>query len=182
MLHEKLLEKIYEHVALLDEARKRRLHMGDTLSLYAVLHALQVHAQAVIDYLLHTCAVLGVSVETPIRCTRRLEEEGLLEREEAGLLRRLVRFRDLVVHEYGSIDVGRVRRVVESRGYLDAAEMVRRLHERLGARGLPGPLGAAGRGAQNYRGPLQPPLLGCRLGRETRPCRREGAGRPRGGG
>ncbi len=136
MLHEKLLEKIYEHVALLDEARKRRLHMGDMLGLYAVLHALQVHAQAVIDYLLHTCAVLGVSVETPIRCTQRLEEEGLLEAEEAALLRRLVRFRNLVVHEYGSIDVERVRRIMEARGYLDAAEAVRQLHERLRARGL----------------------------------------------
>jgi len=135
MLHERLLELIASHVKLIDEAR-RRVDWGDTLSFYGILHALQVHAQAVIDYLLHTCAVLGVSAETPVRCTEELQRAGLLAPEEASMLRRLIRFRNIVVHEYGSIDVSHVRRIVEGRGYREALRMIVALHEKLRGMGL----------------------------------------------
>lgn len=105
----KLLETIAAHVELLDEAARRYVDWGDTLSLYAVLHAL--HAQAVIDYLLHACSLLGASVETPMTCVQALQQRGLLECDEADMLRRLIRFRNIVVHQYGSIDVERVKRV-----------------------------------------------------------------------
>ena len=80
------------------------------MSLYAGLHAL--HAQAVIDYLLRACSLLGTSVETPMTCVQALQQRGLLECDEADTLRRLIRFRNIVVHQYGSIDVERVKRVV----------------------------------------------------------------------
>ena len=139
MLLERLLETIARHVEILDEARRRGIDWSDTLSFYAILHALQVHAQAVIDYPLHTCSLLGESVETPISCIGRLERRKLLDAESASVLRRLVRFRNIVVHEYSSIDVGRVRRVVEGRGYHRVLEIIHRLHSRLAREGRADP-------------------------------------------
>jgi uncharacterized protein YutE (UPF0331/DUF86 family) len=135
MLHERLLEIIASHVKLLDEAR-RRVDWSDTLSFYGILYALQVHAQAIIDYLLHTCAILGVSAETPFRCTEELQRASILAPEEALMLRRLIRFRNIVVHEYGSIDVNRVKQIVERRGYREALKVILKVHGRLRERGL----------------------------------------------
>ena len=139
MLLERLLETIARHVEILDEAVRRGIDWSDTLSLYAVLHALQVHAQATIDYLLHACSSLGESIETPISCITVLERRGLLDGEAADILRRLVRFRNIVVHEYGRIDVERVKRIVESRGYTRVLEIIRALHERLREEGVTDP-------------------------------------------
>ena len=136
MLHERLLELIARHVAILDEARRRGIEWSDVLSLYAVLHALQVHAQAVIDYLLHTCAALGETVETPVRCVSRLRDRGLLGGEEAEMFKRLIRFRNIVVHEYASIDVERVKSIVEGEGYRKALEAIHRLHRVLAGMGV----------------------------------------------
>jgi len=59
MLHERLLEIVARYVELLDRVREEEMDFDDVLKFYAVLHALQIHAQAAADYLLHTCAVLG---------------------------------------------------------------------------------------------------------------------------
>lgn len=90
--------------------------MDDVFELYAVIHALQIHAQASIDYLLYTCAVLKKGVETPLRCVDELVREGLIKEEEGDTLRRMIRFRDIVVHRYGDIDVEKVRRFSKPAG------------------------------------------------------------------
>jgi len=109
------------------------------LSLYAVLHALQVHAQAVIDYLLRACSLLGHSVDSPVRYVEALGRRGFLGSDEVGVLKRLIRVGNIVVHQYGEIDVERVRRVVESRGYWDVFLIVERLHRRLAEAGVEDP-------------------------------------------
>ncbi len=139
MLIERLLETIAVHVEILDEARRSGIDWSDVLNLYAVLHALQVHAQATIDYLLHACSLLGEAIETPLSCIAALERRGLLDGDEADTLRRLVRLRNIVVHEYGRIDVERVRRIVEGRGYGRVLVLVSRLHERLREAGVSNP-------------------------------------------
>ncbi len=55
-----------------------------------------------IDYLLHICATFKIPVETPIRCIEELAGRDIITLGEAEELKRLVRFRNLVVHEYGS--------------------------------------------------------------------------------
>ncbi|WP_243668520.1 DUF86 domain-containing protein [Vulcanisaeta sp. JCM 16161] len=115
VLHNRLLEVIALHVELLDRMRNQGINYDDIINLYAVLHALQVHAQAIIDYLLYTCALMGISSETPIHCIDELSRTGLISNDNADLLRRIVRFRNIVVHEYGAIDIERVRGIVESR-------------------------------------------------------------------
>jgi len=46
-----------------------------------------------------------------------LERIGLIEEDDADLLRKLVSFRNIVVYEYGSIDVRRVMNIIDSQGY-----------------------------------------------------------------
>jgi uncharacterized protein YutE (UPF0331/DUF86 family) len=60
MLHKRILELIALHTDLLERIRGEEIKWDDILELYAVLHTLQIHAQAVIDYLLHTCAITGI--------------------------------------------------------------------------------------------------------------------------
>ncbi|MDK6028929.1 hypothetical protein QPL79_06095 [Ignisphaera sp. 4213-co] len=62
MLHKRLLEIIAVHTDLLEKIRERKVDWDNILELYSVLHTLQIHAQAIIDYLLHTCAIIGVLV------------------------------------------------------------------------------------------------------------------------
>lgn len=83
-----------------------------------MLHALQIHAQSIINYILHTCATLGISGDTPIKCMCSLAGAGFLSPEEGEVLRRLVGFCNIIVHEFGEVDVERVRRVVETGGYV----------------------------------------------------------------
>lgn len=131
MIHERLLEHISRHIDILDDAMRRGIDWSDILQVYSVLHALQIHAQAIIDYLLHTCATLKIPVETPITCVEELEKKGFLGAHEARDLKRLVRFRNLIVHEYSSIDLERVKKVVYTRGYRRVFEVILKLHERL---------------------------------------------------
>ena len=90
-----------------------------------------------IDYLLHTpCALMGISAETPIHCIDELGRSGLIGRDDAGLLRRVVGFGNLVVHEYGVIDVVRVRGIIESRGYAMVLSITKNLHDGLQSMGV----------------------------------------------
>ncbi len=139
MLHERLLELVVSHTQLLDEALRRGIDWSDMLQVYGVLHALQLQAQAAIDYLLHTCALVGVAAETPIRCTEKLKGQGLLKQDEAELLKKVVRFRNVVVHEYAEIDLEKIRVIMEKRLYHKTLETLYKLHNRLVERGLVDP-------------------------------------------
>ena len=135
---ERLLELVAEHTAFLDEMRGR-WNPRDKIIVYAVLHALQLHAQAAIDYLLHACALLGLAAPTPTSCVARLAEEGLLGGHEADILKRMIRFRNIIVHEYGRVDLARVEGVLRSRGYARILAILKELHEALAERGVADP-------------------------------------------
>ncbi len=136
MLHEKLLEDIARHVSMLDEVALTGIDWSRWQSVYAVLHALQIHAQATINYLLHTCALLMCTCETPMRCVDCLQRKGFITEDEANVLKRMIRFRNILVHEYGSIDPKRVEKTLRERGYAKVFEIVKKIHGILEAEGL----------------------------------------------
>lgn len=78
----------------------------------------------------------GISAETPIHCIDGLSKSGLITQGDAELLRRVVRFRNLVVHEYGAIYVVRVRGIVESQGYAMVFGIIKNFHDRLRSMGV----------------------------------------------
>jgi len=53
MLYKKLLETILYHTELLDKIRSGKIDWNNILELYGVIHVLQIHAQTIMDYLLH---------------------------------------------------------------------------------------------------------------------------------
>ena len=135
----KLIENVAEHCTKLDEVSAQDLERGDWRTLYAVLHALQIHAQSTIDALLHVCSLLALEISTPMTCIEKLKLIGLLNSEEASMLKRLVRFRNIVVHEYGRLDVERVKHVIESRGYREPLKILEKLMKELRNRGVEDP-------------------------------------------
>ena len=78
-----------------------------------------------------TCSMLRISSETPIHCIYELERIGLIKEVDADLLRELVSFRNIVVYEYGSIDVRRVMNTIDSQGYKRAYVIIKDLHKKL---------------------------------------------------
>ena len=74
---------------------------------------------------------MRVSIDTPIHCVDELRKRDLVNIEEANFLKRVIRFRNIIVNEYVSVDPERIKNVIESRGYFKAFQIIRELHERL---------------------------------------------------
>ncbi len=138
MVLNKLLETLIEHTVKLDELL-RRSFISVIGRLYILFYALQVHAQAVIDYLLRACSLLASSVATPIDGVTKLNAENLISEKEAELLKKMIGFRNIIVYEYGNIDVECVKVMFESRGCEAVTNIVIRIHGRLAERGLKDP-------------------------------------------
>lgn len=136
MLLERLVEIIADHTAKLDELAERRIDLTSWQNLYLVLHVLQVHAQATIDLLMHACSLIGTATPTPMACIDVLKARGYVDEEEAALLKRMVRFRNIVVHEYGNIDVERVKTILYDRGYRRILHIAYKVYKRLMHEGI----------------------------------------------
>ena len=133
---ERLAETVAEHAVKLDEIVEEGVDLDDWRQLYLVLHLLQVQAQALIDLALRATALLGLQASTPIDAADKLYQHRVLSRQEAEKLKRIVRFRNIVVHEYASIDASRVKAILESRGYREAVAIAYTIARSLLSRGL----------------------------------------------
>jgi len=103
---------------------------------FAVLHALQVQAQALLDLVVRIAAELGYRPTSPREAARLLLAEGLIDDDEYALLRRVAGFRNVVVHEYMVVDMGVVRSILGSREYRRVARLAVELLERAEGRGV----------------------------------------------
>ena len=102
----------------------------------AVLHALQVQAQALLDMVVRIAAELGYAPITPREAAEALVAEGLLSEEDYQLIRRVAGFRNIVVHEYTSVDMGLVRGILGRREYRRIAVLAAKLLEEASRRGI----------------------------------------------
>ncbi len=102
----------------------------------AALHALQVQAQALLDMLLRVAAEMGYAPESPGEAARILLEEGLLSGDDYAFVRKLIGFRNVVVHAYASVDMDLVRGILEGREYRRVALLASRLLDEAVERGL----------------------------------------------
>lgn len=110
-----LVERLAElrlHLAHLREIRpgvKTAADLDDDLSLRNdVVHSLQIVCQAVIDVAGDLAARAGLPFEDYTEAVKRLPEAGPFPRELASELERLPGFRNVLIHEYVSIDYERV--------------------------------------------------------------------------
>jgi len=83
---------------------------------YAVLHALQLAIEASVDIATHICSAddLGIPASYA-EAFDLLESGGVLGPDLAGDLRRMARFRNRIVHFYGTVDLGTVYAVMQAR-------------------------------------------------------------------
>ena len=110
--------------------------LDDVVRWLAVLHALQVQAQALIDMAARLASLLGHAPSTPAEAAEALAREGVLTEEEARLLRRIIGLRDVVVHEYQTVSRELVARILAERRYLEPARLARKIVEEARRRGL----------------------------------------------
>jgi uncharacterized protein YutE (UPF0331/DUF86 family) len=81
-----------------------------------VCHTLQLAVQAVLDVASHIVSDERLGEPANLReLFVLLAQAGWIEREQVPSLQKMAGFRNLLVHEYGRIDLGIVRDVVENR-------------------------------------------------------------------
>ncbi len=126
MRNERLLRIIKESTELLDEGIQRHgtAILEDKFLLLAALHALQVASQALIDLAAHIISEAGAAVPSSYsEIPRILKREGCLSDPEAELFRRIIGFRNVVVHQYSSVDLEIVRKILEGKLYKDIEKL-----------------------------------------------------------
>ena len=110
------------------------LKIDDLWSLYAGIYLLQVQAQALIDIVMRGCAELGLKAEGYTEAGRKLAEIGVMSNEDFEFYRRVVGFRNTVVHAYARVNFDLVRKIIEGREfekvYLLALKVVEELKKR----------------------------------------------------
>jgi len=107
---ERLLKLLLYYTSLLDN-----LNISDLEDVYKYLSAvylLQVQAQSLIDIVVKAASALGFEVEGYIDAGNKLVSAGLLSNEEFSRYRSVVRFRNIVVHQYGVIDINIIHRII----------------------------------------------------------------------
>ncbi|MCC6019911.1 MAG: DUF86 domain-containing protein [Thermoproteaceae archaeon] len=132
-----LVAKNLEALDRLVEAHGARGVVEDYVLLNAALHLLQTSIQAVIDAGMHLLAELGA--EPPSRYTdvpRRLKELGVLAEKDAEGLRRVIGFRNVVVHGYEDLNIELVRRVLDDRLYRDLQKYMAAIYSYALERGI----------------------------------------------
>ena len=122
---ERLLSKVNEMASRLDYLAETGLRSW--VEELAALHALQVQAQALLDMAMRMAAALGYSPDSPREAARALRVEGIIGEEDYLFLARLSAFRNIVVHEYATIDMNIIRSILESREYRRVAALASRM-------------------------------------------------------
>jgi len=128
-----LLKFIERNVSLLD-SKVREIGvsglLGDEFHLNSVLHILQTSCQALIDLASHVIAEAGLGyVERYRDIPKVLYETGVLSESEAALLRRIIGFRNIVVHGYTGVSVEIIRVILEEKRYRDIMLLAVKLAE-----------------------------------------------------
>ncbi|WP_291764660.1 DUF86 domain-containing protein [Caldivirga sp. UBA161] len=122
---DRLLNEIKDISVKLDEA-----YVNDWLTLMGATHALQVQSQALIDIIERLLANMGISVMGYRDAAVKLRELGLLNDEEYRFLLTVIGFRNIVIHEYTSVDFNLVRGILSRREYRRLLELALKLRER----------------------------------------------------
>ncbi len=128
-----LLEIINNNLSILDrklEELSPEDMIRDPFYMNSVLHILQVSSRALIDLASHIIAEAGIAiVDKYSSIPKILEGNGILGREDSTLFRKIIGFRNIVVHCYTRVSDKILLDILENRSYRDilrlAAEISR---------------------------------------------------------
>ncbi|GAB6947009.1 DUF86 domain-containing protein [Vulcanisaeta sp. JCM 16161] len=131
---ERLLKLLLHYTSLLDNLGVNDLE--DVYRYFSAVYLLQVQAQSLIDIAVKAASAMGFEVEGYIDAGNKLVSAGLLSNEEFSRYRSVVRFRNIVVHQYGIIDTNVIRRIIGNREYREVARLGIKIVEELRKRGI----------------------------------------------
>ena len=100
------------------------------------LHALQLQAQALIDLVQHACSLLGLMPSTYIESGKLLHAKGIFSKEEFKFYRAVVGFRNVLIHQYTSIDLKVVEKILKAKEYRRVLMLAEKVYRELEHRGL----------------------------------------------
>ena len=125
---ERLLKLLLHYTTLLDNLSVNDL--DDVYKYLSAVYLLQVQAQSLIDIMAKAASALGLEVEGYVDAGNKLMSVGILSSEEFN------RFKNIVVHQYGVIDINVIRRIIGNREYRDVARLGIKVVEELRRRGI----------------------------------------------
>lgn len=129
-----LAEYIAKLAEYLDQEVSRGFDLSDFSQLLKFLHALQMQAQALIDMAQRAAALLGEPTNSYVLAGVVLARRGVFSQEDLKFYRAVVGFRNVVVHGYLEVDVGRVAGILARREYRRLVDLAMKI---LGAVGDP---------------------------------------------
>ncbi|AET33954.1 DUF86 domain-containing protein [Pyrobaculum ferrireducens] len=130
---ERILKLLLYYTSLLDNVKVEDL--DDVYKFFSAVYMLQAQAQALIDIAVKAAAALGMEVEGYIDAGVKLRTAGVIDEDEFKRYRAVVRFRNIVVHQYGAVDAAVVKRIVRDREYREVAKLAVKIVEELRRRG-----------------------------------------------
>ncbi len=112
MRRKRYLEKleVFEEEMEFIEAKAKTLVVADDVTKRALLYALEVCVDVVLDVVAMATKDLGLAVEDDYTNVEKLEKEKVLTKKESELIRRFNGLRNAVVHKYNQLDLDAVRR------------------------------------------------------------------------
>ncbi len=131
---ERLLKLLLQYTALLDGLSEADLN--DEYKYYSAVYLLQVQAQVVIDIVMRAASTLGYEVEGYADAGRKLMLAGVINGDEFSIYRFLVGFRNIAIHQYGSLNPNVIRGIISGRRYRDAAKVGVKVVDELRKRGI----------------------------------------------
>jgi uncharacterized protein YutE (UPF0331/DUF86 family) len=131
---ERLLKLLLQYTALLDGLSEADLN--DEYKYYSAVYLLQVQAQVVIDIVMRAASTLGYEVEGYADAGRKLMLAGVINGDEFSIYRSLVGFRNIAIHQYGSLNPNVIRGIISGRRYRDAAKVGVKVVDELRKRGI----------------------------------------------
>ncbi|MEM4059195.1 HepT-like ribonuclease domain-containing protein [Pyrobaculum sp.] len=131
---ERLLKQLLHYTALLDGIGVGDLE--DVYKYFSAVYLLQAQAQSLIDIVSRAASALGFEVEGYIDAGGKLARAGLLSDDEFNRYKTVVRFRNIVIHQYAAVDIGVIRRIIGKRDYREVAKIAVKLVEELRRRGV----------------------------------------------
>jgi uncharacterized protein YutE (UPF0331/DUF86 family) len=97
---------------------------------------IQVQAQVLVDIAARAASALGLEVEGYVDAGYKLRTAGIIDEEDFRLYRRVVGFRNIVVHGYCSVSAETVREVIRGRRCRGVARLGLKVFDELRRRGF----------------------------------------------
>ena len=128
-----LAENIYNNIKLLEkniENYSIERVVEEEFLFNAVLHILQISIQSLIDLASHVIAESGLgAVSTYAEIPIVLEKHGIISKDESNIFRKIIGFRNVIVHLYLEVSKKLVKSLLKEKKYLDILKISQEIVE-----------------------------------------------------